>query len=89
MRAIDELHLEYPFLGARQMRKIVKREGRPYAGRLRRKFAPSAERASIKNKSVPALSAGIDGKAEAFASNSIDVGGSVALSGASNCQVSK
>ena len=34
MRAIDELHLEYPFLGARQLRKILKREGRPYAGRL-------------------------------------------------------
>ena len=32
--SIDELHLEYPFLGARQMRKILKREGRPYASRL-------------------------------------------------------
>jgi putative transposase len=35
MRAIDELHLEYPFLGARQLRKILAREGHPQAGRLR------------------------------------------------------
>ena len=34
MRAIDELHLEYPFLGARQLRNILRREGRPHAGRL-------------------------------------------------------
>jgi putative transposase len=34
MRAIDELHLEYPFLGARQLRKILAREGHPHAGRL-------------------------------------------------------
>ena len=34
MRAIDELHLEYPFLGARQLSKILAREGHPYAGRL-------------------------------------------------------
>jgi putative transposase len=34
MRAIDELHLEYPFLGARQLRKILAREGHPRAGRL-------------------------------------------------------
>jgi putative transposase len=33
MRAIDELHLEYPFLGARQLRKILRREGHPAAGR--------------------------------------------------------
>jgi putative transposase len=34
MRAIDELHLEYPFLGARQLSKILAREGHPQAGRL-------------------------------------------------------
>ena len=34
MRAIDELHLEYPFLGARQLRKILPRERHPAAGRL-------------------------------------------------------
>lgn len=34
MRAIDEVHLEYPFLGARQLRKILAREGHPRAGRL-------------------------------------------------------
>jgi putative transposase len=34
MRAIDELHLEYPFLGARQLRKILGREGHPPVGRL-------------------------------------------------------
>jgi transposase InsO family protein len=34
MRAIDELHLEYPFLGARQLCKILRREGHPPAGRL-------------------------------------------------------
>ena len=34
MRAIDELHLECPFLGARQLSKIFAREGHPYAGRL-------------------------------------------------------
>jgi putative transposase len=34
MRAIDELHLEYPFLGARQLRNILAREGHPPAGRL-------------------------------------------------------
>ena len=34
MRAIDELHLEYPFLGARQLAKILAREGHPSAGRL-------------------------------------------------------
>ena len=34
MRSIDELHLEYPFLGARQLSKILAREGHPYAGRL-------------------------------------------------------
>jgi len=34
MRAIDELHLEYPFLGARQLRKILRREDHPRAGRL-------------------------------------------------------
>jgi len=34
MRAIDELHLEYPVLGARQLRKILRREGHPPAGRL-------------------------------------------------------
>jgi putative transposase len=34
MRAIDELHLEYPFLGARQLCKILRREGHPAAGRL-------------------------------------------------------
>jgi putative transposase len=34
MRAIDELHLEYPSLGARQLRKILAREGHPHAGRL-------------------------------------------------------
>ncbi len=27
MRAIDELHLEYPFLGARQLSRILAREG--------------------------------------------------------------
>ena len=32
--AIDELHLECPFLGARQLRKIRRREGHPHAGRL-------------------------------------------------------
>jgi len=34
MRAIDELHLEHPFLGARQLSRILAREGHPYAGRL-------------------------------------------------------
>jgi putative transposase len=34
MRAIDELHLEYPFLGARQLSKILAREGHPHIGRL-------------------------------------------------------
>ena len=34
MRAIDELHLEFPFLGARQLSKILAREGHPHAGRL-------------------------------------------------------
>ena len=34
MRAIDELHLEYPFLGARQLSRILAREGHPHAGRL-------------------------------------------------------
>ena len=34
MRAIDELHLEYPFLGARQLSRILAREGHPCAGRL-------------------------------------------------------
>lgn len=34
MRAIDELHLEYPFLGARQLSRILAREGHPQAGRL-------------------------------------------------------
>jgi len=34
MRAIDELHLEYPFLGARQLSKMRAREGPPHAGRL-------------------------------------------------------
>jgi len=34
MRAIDELHLEYPFLRARQLRKILGREGHPGVGRL-------------------------------------------------------
>jgi len=34
MRAIDELHLEYPFLGARQLSKILAREGHPPASRL-------------------------------------------------------
>ena len=34
MRAIDELHLEYPFLRARQLRKILAREGHPHGGRL-------------------------------------------------------
>ena len=34
MRAVDELHLEYPFLGARQLRKILAREGHSHAGRL-------------------------------------------------------
>jgi putative transposase len=34
MRAIDELHLEYPFLGARQLRTILAREGHLHAGRL-------------------------------------------------------
>jgi putative transposase len=34
MRAIDELHLEYPFLGARQLGNILAREGHPPAGRL-------------------------------------------------------
>jgi putative transposase len=34
MRAIDELHLEYPFLGARQLSKMRAREGHPHAGRL-------------------------------------------------------
>ena len=33
MRAIDELHLEYPFLGARQLSRIA-RQGHPHAGRL-------------------------------------------------------
>jgi putative transposase len=27
MRAIDELHLEYPFLGARQLSRMLAREG--------------------------------------------------------------
>ena len=34
MRAIDELHLEYPFPGARQLAKMLRREGYPAAGRL-------------------------------------------------------
>ena len=34
MRAIDELHLEHPFLGARQLSRILSREGHPRAGRL-------------------------------------------------------
>ena len=34
MRAIDELHLEYPFLGARQLRTILARERQSQAGRL-------------------------------------------------------
>lgn len=34
MRAIDELHLEYPFLGARRLCKMLRREGHPEAGRL-------------------------------------------------------
>jgi putative transposase len=34
MRAIDELHLEYPFLGARQLSRMLAREGHPPAGRL-------------------------------------------------------
>ena len=34
MRAIGALHLEYPFLGACQLRKILAREGHPRAGRL-------------------------------------------------------
>lgn len=34
MRAIDELHLEYPFLGARQLSRMLGREGHPPAGRL-------------------------------------------------------
>ena len=34
MRAIDELHLDFPFLGARQLCKILAREGHPHAGRL-------------------------------------------------------
>jgi hypothetical protein len=34
MRAIDALHLEYPFRGARQLRKILAREAHPHAGRL-------------------------------------------------------
>lgn len=34
MRAIDALHLEFPFLGARQLSKILRREGHPHAGRL-------------------------------------------------------
>ena len=34
MRAIDELPLEYPFLGSRQLGKILAREGHPRAGRL-------------------------------------------------------
>jgi len=34
MRAIDELHLEYPFLGARQLSRILVREGYPHTGRL-------------------------------------------------------
>ena len=34
MRAIDELHLEYPLLGARQLSKILAHEGHPCAGRL-------------------------------------------------------
>ena len=33
MRAIDELHLEFPFLGARQLRDIFAREGPHRAGR--------------------------------------------------------
>jgi putative transposase len=33
MRAIDELHLEYPFLGARQLRDILALEGPHRAGR--------------------------------------------------------
>jgi len=34
MRAIDELHLEYPFLGGRQIRTKLGREGHPQVGRL-------------------------------------------------------
>ena len=34
MRAIDALHLEFPFLGARQLSKILRREGHPHVGRL-------------------------------------------------------
>jgi putative transposase len=34
MRAIDALHLEFPFLGARQLSKSLGREGHPHAGRL-------------------------------------------------------
>jgi putative transposase len=34
MRAIDQLHLEYPFLGARQLCKLLRREGHPHVGRL-------------------------------------------------------
>jgi putative transposase len=34
MRAIDELHLDYPVLGARQLSRIPARERHCYAGRL-------------------------------------------------------
>ncbi len=34
MRAMDRLHLEYPFLGARQLSRMLGREGLPRAGRL-------------------------------------------------------
>jgi len=34
MCAIDELHPEYPFLGARQLRTTLARERQPVAGRL-------------------------------------------------------
>ena len=34
MRAIDELHLEYRFLGAPQLSRILARQGHPHAGRL-------------------------------------------------------
>jgi putative transposase len=34
MRAIDALHREPPLLGARQLSRILAREGHPFAGRL-------------------------------------------------------
>ncbi|MEY9416201.1 hypothetical protein ABIF69_002643 [Bradyrhizobium japonicum] len=43
MRRLDELHLDYPFAGARMLRSLLRREG-VYAGRCQSacKFDPSS-----------------------------------------------